>query len=215
MESFTSLSDFRNWAEKYGIKYTEEYQYNDNISKGKIIIFSVNTNDVIKNNQVITVYVSNGKAITIPNFINKTKTEANKLCNNLGLKCNFVYGSYSSLAKDTVTNQNKKASISVVSGTAITLTLSKGPASSCNVYIQPTWLSNTADSTISSLKNKLSAELKSKGCSDVSFNFKKKCYNTYPSGLIGPDSPIKGGVTNTYTDGNSYTIYITDTNACN
>ena len=215
MEAFSSLSDFRSWAEKYDIKYTEEYQYNDNISKGKIIKFSINTNDIIKNNQVITVYVSNGKAITIPNFINKSKTEANKLCNNLGLKCSFVYGSYSSSNKDTILNQNKKAGANVVSGTAITLTLSKGPASSCSVYIQSSWLSNSADSTITSLKNKLTNELKSKGCSDITFNFKKKCYNTYPSGLIGPDSPIKGGVSNTYTEGNTYTIYITDTNACN
>ena len=91
----------------------------------------------MKNNQVITVYVSNGKAITIPNFINKSKTEANKLCNNLGLKCNFVYGSYSSLAKDTVTNQNKKASISVVSGVCLFVIVVTVPSALFPVIVYP------------------------------------------------------------------------------
>lgn len=214
MESFATLNDFRSWAEKYKIKYREEYQYNDSVSKGKIIKFSIKTGDIIPNNETITVYISNGKAITIPNFVNKTKTEASKLCNNLGLKCSYTYGSYSSTAKDTVTSQSKKSGLTVISGTSINLTLSKGPAKNCTIYIQATWLANTADATISTLKNKLSSDLKNKGCSDVKFTYKKKCYNSYPSGIIGPDSPTKGG-NNTFTDGKTYTIYISDTNACN
>ena len=214
MESFTSLNDFRSWAEKYGIKYREEYQYNDNVSKGKIIKFSVSQGQTIQNNETIVVYISNGKAISIPNFVGKTKTESDKLCNNLGLRCNYTYGSYSSNPKDTVTAQNKKANTTVISGTSVTLTLSKGPAKSCTIYIQPTWYANNADGTISALKTKLPNELKSKGCTDVTFNYVKKCYNSIPAGYIANDSPVKGG-NNTFTDGKTYTIYISDTNACN
>ena len=103
--------------------------------------------------------------------------------------------------------------VTVVSGTSIKLTLSKGTAKSCTIYIQPTWLANSADGTISTLKNKLQTELKNKGCSDVKFDYKKICYNSYPSGIIGPDSPTKGG-NNTFTDGKTYKIYISDTNQC-
>lgn len=214
MESFTSLNDFRSWAEKYKVKYREEYQYNDNVSKGKIIKFSINQGATIQNNETITVYISNGKAIKIPNFIGKSKTESDKLCNNLGLRCSYTYGSYSSSAKDTVTAQNKKANTTVISGTSVTLTLSKGPAKSCTIYIQPTWYANNADGTISALKNKLPNELKNKGCTDVTFNYSKRCYNSIPAGYIANDSPIKGG-NNTFTDGKTYTIYISDTNSCN
>ena len=213
MESFTSLNDFRSWAEKYDVKYKEEYQYSDSITKGKIISFSKQNGKTIKNNETITVYISKGKPITIPNFVGKTKSDVSKTCNNLGLNCSFAYGSYSSTAKDTVTSQNKKSGLTVVSGTSISLTLSKGPAKSCSVYIQPTWYGSSADATISSLKTKLSSELKSKGCTDVSFTYKKKCYNSYPSGYIPSDSPIKGG-NNTFTEGKTYTIYITDTSSC-
>lgn len=213
MESFTLLNDFRSWAEKYKVKYREEYQYSDTVSKGKIIKFSLNKGDIIKNNQSITVYISKGKSITIPNFVGKSKTETSKICYNLGLNCSFTYGSYSSTPKDNVTSQNKKSGLTVVSGTSISLTLSKGPANSCNIYIQPTWYGSSADATISSLKNKLTSELKNKGCSDVNFTYKKKCYNSYPSGYIPPDSPTKGG-NNTFTEGKTYTIYISDTGSC-
>ena len=213
MESFDSLNDFRSWAEKYNISYNEEYQYNDTVSRGKIIKFSLNPGDIIKNNQSITVYISNGKPITIPNFVNKTKSEATTLCNNLGLRCSFVYGSYSSISKDTVTSQNKKSGISVISGTSITLTLSKGKANSCSIYIPETWFADNADGTISSLKTHLSNELKNKGCTDVNFNYVKRCYNSGRSGMIASDSPTHGA-NNTFTDGKTYTFYIIDFSKC-
>lgn len=211
METFKSLNEFRTWADKYKINYYEEYQYNDSITKGNIIKFSKNNGEIIKNNETITIYISNGKAITIPDFKGKSKTEASNLCKNLGLNCSFVYGNYSSTGKDIITNQNKSIGNKVVSGTYITLTLSKGPAKECNVYIQPTWYGNSADATINSLKKNLVNEIKNKGCNDVTINYKKKCYNTGNSGMIAPDS-IKGNTT--FKEGNTYTIYIIDMDAC-
>ena len=212
MESFATLNDFRSWAEKYKIKYREEYQYNDSVSKGKIIKFSIKTGDIIPNNETITVYISNGKAITIPNFVNKTKTEASKLCNNLGLKCSYTYGSYSSTAKDTVTSQSKKSGLTVISGTSINLTLSKGPAKNCTIYIQSEWFGKSFDATKSSLQNELSTRLKKAGCSNISFDYVKNCYNTGGEGMISANSPTKGG-NNTFTEGKKYTIYINDSSS--
>ena len=212
MESFTSLNDFRSWAEKYDVKYKEEYQYSDSITKGKIISFSKQNGETIKNNETITVYISKGKPITIPNFVGKTKSDVSKTCSNLGLNCSFTYGSYSSTAKDTVTSQNKKSGLTVVSGTSLSLTLSKGPAKSCSVYIQSEWYGKSFDATKSSLQSELNTRLKSKGCSDVSFNYVKACYNTGGEGMISSNSPTKGG-NNTFTEGKSYTIYINDSSS--
>lgn len=212
MESFASLNDFRSWAEKYDVKYKEEYQYSDSITKGKIISFSKQNGETIKNNETITVYISKGKPITIPNFVGKTKSDVSKTCSNLGLNCSFTYGSYSSTAKDTVTSQNKKSGLTVVSGTSLSLTLSKGPAKSCNIYIQSEWYGKSFDATKSSLQSELNTMLKSKGCSDVSFNYVKACYNTGGEGMISSNSPTKGG-NNTFTEGKSYTIYINDSSS--
>lgn len=206
MEKFNNLNDFKSWAEKYKVAYREEYQFNDSVSKGNIIKFSITEGNIIPNNETIVVYLSNGKAITIPNFNGKSKTDASNLCRSLGLNCSFTYGSYGG-NKDTVTNQSKSSGNTVVSGTYITLTLSKGKPSSCTIYIQPTWFGSSADETIASLKKYLSAELNSKGCKDVSFNYKKAASNEGASGLIHPNSNIKGG-NNTFTDGNTYTITV-------
>ena len=62
--------------------------------------------------------------------------------------------------------------------------------------------------------NKIKAELKNKGCSDVKFNYTLKCYNSIPNGYIGNDSPTTGG-NNTFTEGKTYNIYISDTSKCN
>ncbi len=208
MEHFSSLNEFRTWANTYNVKYKEEYSYNDTVSKGNIIKFSLNEGDVIVSNQSIIIYISNGKAITIPNFIGKSKSEALTLCKSKSLNCSFIYSGYSSSKADTVVNQNKKIGVTVVSGTYVTLSLTKGPASKCEIYIQPTWLKiGSADDTITSLKSKLPNALKQEGCSDITFKFIKKPSNEGNAGMIHPDSAIKGG-NNIFTEGKTYTITI-------
>ncbi len=202
MPKFNNLTEFRSWAKNYGINYVEEYQYNDTYSKGSIIKFSHNTDDTITSSDVITVYISNGKPVTIPNFVGKSKSSITSSCNSLGLNCSFISGSYSSISKDVATSQNKRAGSTVISGTYITLTLSKGPAKTYNIYIQPTWFGSTANATISTLKSKLSA-----ACPGVTFTYVKKASNTGNSGMIHPDLKVKGG-NNSFTQGKTYTITV-------
>ena len=126
-----------------------------------------------------------------------------KKCSSLGLSCKFTYGSFSdTVSKDIATKQSKRSGTTVGKGTSITITLSKGPASRCTVFIQDTWMKAGEPSTTqSTLKSKLSA-----ACPCVNFNIVLKDVNTGP-GLITQDSPIKAG-NNTFIEGNTYTIYV-------
>ena len=204
MPSFKTLNEFRSWASTYNIKYDEEYEFSTTIAKGNIIKFSLSPNDIIDESIPIVVTISNGKAITLPNYVGKSKSEIKSSCDNLGLSCTFVYGSYSSITKDVATSQNKKAGSSVISGTSLTITLSKGTAKTFTVDIYESQLTfGNADATITTLKNYFAANYPG-----VTFNFLKKKTNQYPnSGYIHEDSPVKDGTK--VTQGNSYSVWIT------
>lgn len=125
MKSFSSLSEFRTWASKYGVNINEVYEFNDSVEQGKIIKFSHEKDSVINYNDTVTVYISDGKAIKVPDFYGKTKSNIQSTCSNLGLNCTFYY-SKSSKTKDTAISQNKKAGSEVIKGTYVNVGLSGG-----------------------------------------------------------------------------------------
>lgn len=205
-EKFTSAAEFRAWAEEYGISYKEEYEFNDSVSSGNIIKASHNEGDIIKNNDTVIIYISQGKSIKIPDFVGKGKSDISKECSKIGLKCSFNYGGYSSsIKKDVATNQSKRANSTVASGTSVVITLSSGKATSYSVTIQPEWLAaGSPDNTISKLKSELQ-----RACPGVTFVFKKKAVNT-GVGLVVSVTPSKAGSGGHYTfvQGETYIFYI-------
>ncbi len=204
MPSFKSLSEFRTWANNYNVKYEEEYEFNNSVPKGSIIKFSYDTNDLITDDSTIIVTISSGKSITIPNFVGKTKSEISSTCSNLGLTCTFSYGTYSSTPKDTATAQNKKAGSSVVSGTSVIITLSRGAAKTYTVEIYESQLSiGNANGTINTLKTYFANNYPG-----VTFNFSTKKSNTYSnSGYIHENSQVNDGTK--VTQGKTYNVIIT------
>ena len=90
MPKFSELNSFITWATTYNIKYEIKEEFNDEIAIDNIIKFSVNENDTVNQENPIIVYISKGKAIKVPNFIGKTKTEIQKECNSLGITCTFT-----------------------------------------------------------------------------------------------------------------------------
>lgn len=125
MKSFTSLSEFRTWASRYGVNINEVYEFNNDVKQGEIIKFSHDKGAIINYNDTVTVYVSDGKAIVVPDFYGKTKSSIQTTCNNLGLNCTFYYVN-SSKTKDTAVSQNKKADSEVIKGTYVNIGLSGG-----------------------------------------------------------------------------------------
>ncbi len=203
--TFKTLYEFREWANKYGIALEEIYEFSDSLAKGEIIKLSHDANTIISNNDKIIITVSQGKAVTIPSFNGRTRSQATTLCNSSGLKCSFRYGSYSaSIAKDNVTAQSRASGARVVQGTSIVLTLSKGKAQVFDFVIQASWLApGNADSTIASLKKEFASRYP-----DVTFNFVKHTHNSLNAGYIHPDSPTNNGKPNTVEQGRSYTIWV-------
>lgn len=202
MQKFNSLYEFKEWANKYNIKYSESYEYSSTIQKGNVISYSYKENDIVDPDSVIYVKVSLGKAITIPSFIGNSKTEAQNTCNSIGLKCNFVSGNYTNYNQNVVYAQSRIKGNRVASGSSITLTLSKGIPQTYKLSIMQNDLSvGNADATINNLKKVLANRYPG-----VNFVFQKVKDNTLNSGLPSPSSPTKNGAS--IKQGQTYTIYI-------
>ena len=201
MESFSSLGQFKTWAQTYGIKYTTVNEFNDSVARGGIIKFSHQVGVIIKNDETITVTISKGAAVTIPSFVGSARSSIQSRCNSLGIGCNFTYGSYSSTAKDVATSQSISSGTKVERGTNITITLSRGPANTYTVFFTAAQFGSTYNETKTLLTNYLATE-----CPGVTFNIVAKDHNQISSGMIHPDSPTTKGTT--VTQGKTYTIYI-------
>lgn len=131
MPKFKNADAFYTWADKYGIKYETQHEFNSSVDAGDIIRFSYKTGDTIKNDDTIVVTISDGKKVEVPNLKGLTKSEATKKLKNASLNYNFIYKNNSS-KKDTVLSQSISAGSEVSSGTTVTVTLSNGTNSSSN-----------------------------------------------------------------------------------
>lgn len=164
-------------------------------SKAKGTIVSEGTN------LVITLSSGVYEKVTIPNYVGKSKTEISNSCKKLGLTCSFVYqSSYSSTAKDIATKQSKTGTVN--KGSSITITLSKGPAKTYTVVIDPNQLTaGNANATKATLKSKLEA-----ACPGVTFTFTLQKANS-AIGYLAENSEVKVGK-NTFTQGKTYKVII-------
>mgnify|MGYP003296958889 CR=1 FL=1 len=86
MTDFETYNEFREWADKYGIKYDEQHEFSNDVKAGEAISYSYKKGETIKNNDVIVVTVSDGKEATVANRINgdvsKEKIEKKLESNN-------------------------------------------------------------------------------------------------------------------------------------
>ena len=122
MKKFDNINDFKSWADTNGIKYEIKEEFNEEIEKDKIIKTSIEEGKNINLEETITVYVSKGIAVKVPNFIGKSKSEVQKECDSLGINCSFTE-SYSTKTKGTVIAQNINAGTEISKGDTIVITL--------------------------------------------------------------------------------------------
>ena len=125
MKEFKSYDEFKTWADKNNINYTEEHEFSDKVAEGEVISYSYKTGDTIKNGDSIVVTISDGKKISVPDLDGLTKKEASNKLDKLNLKYNFIYKK-STKDKDIVIGQSIKAGSDVASNITITITLSNG-----------------------------------------------------------------------------------------
>ena len=129
MPKFKSINDFYSWADKYEIKYEEKHEFSDSIDAGEVISYSYKAGEAIKNDDIITVTISDGKKREVPNLKGLTKKEAISKLEKAGLNYNFIYKN-SVEDKDIVIRQSMSAGSEVSNGATITVTLSNGKAES-------------------------------------------------------------------------------------
>ncbi len=203
---FTSLNDFRTWASKNSINYNEEYQMSTTVAKGNIISFSVGTSAIIDVNSNITVYVSSGRPVTVPNFYGQSQSNITNTCNNIGLTCAFYESGYSSVSAGSSIGQSIKSGVVVVEATYLSIGLSKGPAQNFTVQINQSSIQScigNSDCTINYLR-----QLFANNYPGVTVNFVLKTSSVFQfAGNIHEDSAIKDG--SLVTQGKTYTITIT------
>ena len=179
MPKFNSMNEFIEWADKYGIKYEEQHEFSDKVDIGEIISFSYDTGDTIKNNDSITVTISDGKKIEVPNVVGQSKNSAISKLENAGLSYSVSTKYSDSVAKDKVISQSISAGSEVGAGTTVSIIVSLGkrpanstpkpstqpsiqpspstaPTPSCEnitVYIQPSFISNVPETTCNNVKS--------------------------------------------------------------
>lgn len=122
MKKFNTINEFKSWADTNGIKYEIKEEFNDEIEKDKIIKTSIEEGANINLDNTITVYVSKGTAVTVPDFTNKTKSEVQKECNNLGISCSFTE-EYSTKSAGKVIGQSIASGTQISKGDSITITI--------------------------------------------------------------------------------------------
>lgn len=126
MEKFNSYSEFREWADTYGINYEEQHEFNDTVKAGEVIKYSYDTGATIKNNDVIIVTISDGRKVSVPNVKGLTKDAASSKLSSASLNYSFVYKYTNDSEKGKVINQSISAGSEVSEGTTVTLTISNG-----------------------------------------------------------------------------------------
>lgn len=126
MPKSTTVDELKNWAEKYGIPYQVEYEFDSLVEKGKIIKTSHKEGETIKNGETIIITISQGKKQKVPKLIGMKKQNIINKLKELNLKYNFVYQDNEKVEKDVAVAQSMKEGSEVAEETTITITLSTG-----------------------------------------------------------------------------------------
>ena len=126
MMDFETYDEFREWAEKYGIKYEEQHEFSNDVKAGEAISYSYKKGETIKNNDLIVVTVSDGKEAVVPNVVGSTQAQATSKLKSAGFGYSLVYSYSNTVLKGSVIKQSISGGSKVAQGTTITLTISNG-----------------------------------------------------------------------------------------
>ena len=126
MPKFNTMIEFKEWADKYGIMYEEKHEFSDKVPIGEIIGFSYDIGDTIKNGDSISITISDGKQVEVPNVVGQSKNSAISKLEGAGLKYNVSTKYHNSVAKNTVISQSISAGSKVGTGTTVSIIVSLG-----------------------------------------------------------------------------------------
>ena len=115
------------WAKSKKIELIKVEQYSDKVDMDYVISQSIASGKTIKEGDSMTVVVSKGTAVYMPNMVGWTKKQVDAWCRkNPGVYIDTENGVYSSEAKDIVLRQSLSAGALIDPAELIELTLSLG-----------------------------------------------------------------------------------------
>lgn len=132
MPKVTTVDEIKTWAEKYGILYQVEYEFDSLVEKGTIIKTSHKEGETIKNGETIIITISQGKKQKVPKLVGMKKQTIISKLKELNLKYNFVYQDNEKVEKDVAISQSMKEGSEVAEEATITITLSTGKKNTNN-----------------------------------------------------------------------------------
>lgn len=127
MENFVgkTFAEFEAWATTKKLVVQKTEVYSDTVETGKIISQGTKVGDSIEEGATVTVVVSKGKAVKIPNLVGYTKEMLEVWAATPENKVTIVKKErYNSAAEGTVVEQSIKAGSAVDAGTVLELTIS-------------------------------------------------------------------------------------------
>lgn len=103
-----------------GLIVSSKYEFSDDVEPGTVISQTPSDVSTVGKGEKIELIISKGPSkISVPNVYSKTKIEATKILENLGLKVKFKYIG----KKKTVTNMSPDQRTAVSPGSTVTITL--------------------------------------------------------------------------------------------
>lgn len=123
-----SLFEATLYLNRYGIKYNLEYAFSNDVKRGYCISQSEKEGTTINPNEdMITLVISKGKEIVLPDFTTMNVEEATRWITDNNLKLNFKEQYDNEIIKGNIISASYKTGDKVEEGTNIELIISKGP----------------------------------------------------------------------------------------
>ncbi len=126
--NFSNYTEYQiiSWADENRVEVVIEEEYNENVAAGSVINQSVNANKEISRSATITIVISKGKEIIVPDFTAYDKTEVERW--SLRSNVDIIYDTrYSdTVAKDGVISQTLSEGTSITQSDQVRVVVSLG-----------------------------------------------------------------------------------------
>ena len=116
------------WAKNKKITLKKAEAYSDDVAKGLIISQSLAADKEVKEGETLTVTVSLGKGVTVPNFMSMTENDYKtwKEANELSKELNVIEKYYYSDSDKFVIKQSESAGSVIAENESVVITINKG-----------------------------------------------------------------------------------------
>lgn len=121
-------SEAETWAKNKKIKLVKNEAYSDDVSAGYIMSQSIAADKEIKEGDTLTVTVSKGKGVVVPNFLKMTENEYKtwKEANDISHELNVIVKYYYSDSDQFIIKQSESAGTTISTSDSVVITINKG-----------------------------------------------------------------------------------------